>query len=118
MISRNQIKLSGATLTNLASQTVNDDLFEKLKIFYKLDKDKDGYITLKELRDGVKDFENMQELSEIFKDVDADDDRLINYSKFIAATLDQTKYVNAAKRVRDAFNEFIEDRFGLKMKKR
>ena len=54
MISRNQIKLSGATLTNLASQTVNDDLPEELKIFHKLDKD--GYITLKELRDGVKDF--------------------------------------------------------------
>ena len=105
MITRYQIKFSNASLTNLALQTANDDLSEELKIFHKLNKDRDGYITLKELRDWVKDSENMQELSEMLKGVDADD-QLINYPKFIAATLDQTKYINKAKRIRNAFNVF------------
>lgn len=86
---------------------------EEMKIFYKLDKNRDGYITLKELRDGVKDFENMEELSEILKGVDVDNNGAINYTEFIAATLDQTRYLNEAKRIRDAFNVFDKDGDGV-----
>mmetsp|Transcript_13784 Transcript_13784/g.15446 ORF Transcript_13784/g.15446 Transcript_13784/m.15446 type:complete len:96 (+) Transcript_13784:239-526(+) len=80
-----------------------------MQIFLKLDKNRDGYITLKELKEGMKDVDNIDEIAEILKGVDVDNNGAINYTEFIAATLDQERFVNEKKRIQDAFQVFDKD---------
>jgi len=102
-------KLKKAALTYLASRTSDDDVNEEMQIFLKLDKNKDGYITLKELKEGMQDNENIDEIAEILKGVDIDNNGAINYTEFIAATLNQEKFVNENKKIKDAFQVFDKD---------
>lgn len=102
-------KLKKAALTYLASRTTDNDVSEEMKIFFTLDKNKDGYITLKELREGMKDCDNVEELAKILKGVDIDNNGAINYTEFIAATLDQSSIVNEKQKIKDAFNVFDKD---------
>mmetsp|Transcript_21075 Transcript_21075/g.20771 ORF Transcript_21075/g.20771 Transcript_21075/m.20771 type:complete len:96 (-) Transcript_21075:128-415(-) len=80
-----------------------------MQIFLKLDKNRDGYITLKELKEGMKEVENIDEIAEILKGVDIDNNGAINYTEFIAATLDQDKVVNEQMKMKDAFKVFDKD---------
>jgi len=96
-------------LTYLASRTTDDDISEEMQIFLKLDKNRDGYITLKELKEGMKEVENIDEIAEILKGVDIDNNGAINYTEFIAATLDQDKVVNEQMKMKDAFKVFDKD---------
>ena len=96
-------------MTYLASRTSDDDVSEEMQIFLKLDKNRDGYITLKELKEGMKDLENIDEIAEILKGVDIDNNGAINYTEFIAATLDQERFVNEKKKIKDAFKVFDKD---------
>lgn len=84
-----------------------------MQIFLKLDKNKDGYITLKELKEGMKDLDNIDELTEILKGVDVDNNGAINYTEFIAATLDQNLIVNQTNKIKDAFKIFDIDGDGV-----
>lgn len=106
-------KLKKAALTYLASRTSDDDVSEEMQIFLKLDKNKDGYITLKELKEGMKDLDNIDELTEILKGVDVDNNGAINYTEFIAATLDQNLIVNQTNKIKDAFKIFDIDGDGV-----
>jgi calcium-dependent protein kinase len=106
-------KLKKAALTYLASRTSDDDVSEEMQIFLKLDKNKDGYITLKELKEGMKDLENIDELAEILKGVDVDNNGAINYTEFIAATLDQNTMINQSNKIKDAFEIFDIDGDGV-----
>lgn len=102
-------KLKKAALTYLASRTSDADVSEEMQIFLKLDKNRDGYITLKELKEGMKDLENIDEIAEILKGVDIDNNGAINYTEFIAATLDQDNLVNEQMKIKDAFKVFDKD---------
>ena len=102
-----------AALTYLATRTTDDDVTEEMKVFFSIDKNRDGYITLKELKEGCKDWENLEEIAEILKGVDIDNNGAINYTEFIAATLDQTRYLAEKKRITDAFNVFDKDGDGV-----
>lgn len=106
-------KLKKAALTYLASRTSDKDVSEEMKIFFALDKNRDGYITLKELKDGMKDLDNVDELAEILKGVDIDNNGAINYTEFIAATLDQSIIVNENAKIKDAFRVFDKDGDGV-----
>mmetsp|Transcript_25501 Transcript_25501/g.22658 ORF Transcript_25501/g.22658 Transcript_25501/m.22658 type:complete len:87 (+) Transcript_25501:148-408(+) len=66
-----------------------------MKIFFKLDKNKDGYITLKELKEGMVSTPNIEEIADILKEVDTDKNGVINYTEFIAATLDQKSLMSS-----------------------
>jgi calcium-dependent protein kinase len=65
-------KLKKAALTYLASRVSDEDIINEMKIFFKLDKNKDGYITLKELKEGMKGNPNIEEIADILKGVDTD----------------------------------------------
>jgi calcium-dependent protein kinase len=106
-------RLKKAALTYLASRTNDADVSEEMQIFFKLDKNRDGYITLKELKEGMKELENVEELAAILEGVDVDHNGAINYTEFIAATLDQNSYVNEQKRIKDAFKVFDKDGDGV-----
>lgn len=56
-------------------------------MFRSLDKNKDGYLTLKELKEGMKDNPNIDEIARLLNNIDLDQNGAINYNEFIAATL-------------------------------
>jgi len=56
-------------------------------MFTKFDANNDGYITLPELREALKGKFGEEELEQILRVADADKNGAINYTEFIAATL-------------------------------
>lgn len=105
-------RLKKAALTYLASRVSDEDIIKEMKIFFKLDKNKDGYITLKELREGMKSEPNIEEIADILKGVDTDKNGVINYTEFIAATLDQKELLSSESWIRDAFQLFDKNNDG------
>ena len=100
-------KLKKAALTYLASRSVDRDIQAEMAIFKKLDKNNDGYITLKELKSGMKGIPNLEEVSRILNSIDTDKNGAINYNEFIAATIDTEKLVNSKEdQCADAFQVF------------
>lgn len=83
-----------------------------MKIFFKLDKNKDGYITLKELKEGMKNTPNINEIADILQGVDTDKNGAINYTEFIAATLDQKGLISSTSLIKDAFQLFDKNNDG------
>ena len=76
-----------------------------------LDKNGDGSLTLEELREGLKGKENGETLLEIMKSADTDGSGEINYTEFIAATIDQTIFLREDY-LRTAFDMFDKDGSG------
>ena len=78
----------------------------------KIDKDNDGYITIKELRYAMKGKFSDEELEQILRVVDADKNGAINYTEFIAATLNAQLYENRDK-MQNAFEMMDRDGDGF-----
>ena len=74
--------------TFLASRVSNEEVKKQLESFEKLDKNKDGYITLKELHKGLGKDYTMEDAMKIMDSVDTDKNGAIDYNEFLAATLD------------------------------
>ena len=106
-------KLKKAALTYLASRLSDEDIINEMQIFFKLDKNKDGYITLKELKEGMKETPNIEEIADILKGVDTDKNGVINYTEFIAATLDQKSLLSSDSLIKDAFQLFDKNNDGI-----
>lgn len=81
-------KLRKAILSFLASRVSSEEIERQIQSFHKLDKNKDGYITIKELQKGLKDSHSIEEIQLIMESVDTDKNGAIDYNEFIAATLD------------------------------
>lgn len=58
------------------------------KKFESIDRNGDGNITLKELWEALKEASNKDELMQIMAAADTDNSGTINYTEFIAATLE------------------------------
>lgn len=93
---RSQNKLKKAALQIIAGQ-LNDDQIKSLReTFMALDHNGDGLLTAVELKEGlakagIKDMP--PDLEQILKDVDADGSGIIDYTEFLAATLDKRQYI-------------------------
>jgi len=75
---------------------------------------KDGYITVNELKKGLKDSDSIEEseIEAIMRSIDTDKNGAINYNEFIAATLN-AKIALDYKRISKAFEFFDLDNDGL-----
>lgn len=106
-------KLKKAILSYLASRVTEDEIKENIKIFKQIDKNSDGYITLKELQKGLagKDKKSYKEIETIMMSVDTDQNGAINFNEFIAATLDVGIYKDYHK-LEKAFKFFDKDHDG------
>lgn len=89
-------KLKKAALTIIAQQ-MNETQIELLThTFLALDEDGDGSITLQELRTGLKKAgmkDIPSDLEQLMNDVDSDGSGVIDYTEFVAATLDKRQYI-------------------------
>lgn len=90
---QNHQKLKKAALTFIASQIDTDELELLKRKFESIDRNGDGNITLKELWEAIKDIENKDEIMQIMSAADLDNSGTINYTEFLAATLEQSVFM-------------------------
>mmetsp|Transcript_16402 Transcript_16402/g.39361 ORF Transcript_16402/g.39361 Transcript_16402/m.39361 type:complete len:513 (+) Transcript_16402:223-1761(+) len=93
---RAQNKLKKAALTVIAQHLSEDEINHLKRIFISLDKDNSGTLTVQEVKEGLlrmgwKDVP--QDLQQIMEEVDSDGSGVIDYTEFIAATIDKKLYL-------------------------
>ena len=100
-----------AALTAISVQASPDDIRDLKEIFKSLDKNGDGSLTLEELRVGLQGKENGETLLDLLKSADTDNSGEINYTEFIAATIDVNIFMRQDY-LRTAFEMFDADGSG------
>ena len=106
-------KLKKATLTYIASR-LNENDIQKLKdSFQAIDDNNDGMLSLEEMKKAISLNKGItcSDVEEIFKSIDTDNSGVINYTEFIAASLDKRIYLQEEK-LKDAFKLFDSDGSG------
>ena len=94
-----------AVLTFIASRVADSEIQKEMETFKKLDKNKDGYITMMELKEAMQKHHSEKDIEEILKSCDTDKNGAINYTEFIAASLDNIAISNFS-RIEKAFKLF------------
>mmetsp|Transcript_14510 Transcript_14510/g.12772 ORF Transcript_14510/g.12772 Transcript_14510/m.12772 type:complete len:227 (+) Transcript_14510:775-1455(+) len=105
-------KFKKAILSYLSTRVTDDDIKKEKELFETIDKNKDGYITVKELQEVTKDTLKEIDIKNILMSVDLDKNGAINYSEFIAATMNDI-ITKDAKKVESAFKFFDKDNNGV-----
>lgn len=98
-------------MMSMSVQVSPAEVKELSVLFKQLDVDGSGTLTLDELIKGLEGYENKEKLIEILEGADADGSGDINYSEFIAATLDDQIYMREDY-LKTAFNMFDTDGSG------
>jgi len=88
-------RMKKIALTLIASQLKDDDLKELRECFTKLDKNRDGTLSIDEIRHGMKDakIELPDDIVAIIDKLDTDGSGNVDYTEFIAATLTRSQYL-------------------------
>lgn len=88
-------RMKKVALTLIAQQLKDDDLKELRDCFSKLDVNKDGTLTLDEIRNGMvtAKVDLPEDLMDVIRHLDTDGSGNIDYTEFIAATLTKKQYM-------------------------
>eukprot|EP00930_Biecheleria_cincta_P018147 TRINITY_DN1422_c0_g2_i1.p1 TRINITY_DN1422_c0_g2~~TRINITY_DN1422_c0_g2_i1.p1 ORF type:complete len:474 (+),score=104.49 TRINITY_DN1422_c0_g2_i1:286-1707(+) len=88
-------KLKKVALTLIAQQLDDAKIQDLKNTFSALDKNKDGTLTIKEITDGMSkhSLEMPADMADALQRVDTDGSGVIDYTEFIAATLEQSRYM-------------------------
>ena len=96
----------------IASRLDENEIDNLKKIFSGFDKGKDGQISFEELQKGLLEIKSShfteEELREKFNSIDVDKNGKIDYTEFIAATIEEANY-NKKERLLEAFQNFDKD---------
>mmetsp|Transcript_32940 Transcript_32940/g.32619 ORF Transcript_32940/g.32619 Transcript_32940/m.32619 type:complete len:156 (+) Transcript_32940:940-1407(+) len=96
----------------IATQCSDNEINELRNAFIRLDANGDGTITLRELEQGISGLGGIGENIEgILKGMDVDKSGSVDYSEFLAATIDESIYLQE-ERLRGAFETFDRDQSG------
>merc|ERR1712187_798174 len=93
---RSQNKLKKAALHIIANQLNEDQIKALRETFMHLDGNGDGKLTVNEMKEGIQKAglkEIPHDLQQIMEDVDSDGSGVIDYTEFLAATLDKRVYM-------------------------
>ena len=66
-------------------------------MFKSLDKNSDGVLTIDEIKQGLGGNQSYKELDEILKSIDTDGSGKVDYTEFIAATMEKNIYMKEEK---------------------
>ena len=101
-------------LTFIASRLRDADVQNLKDIFNTLDLNKDGTLTLDEMKEGIEKLkkDNIDiDIEGIFKSIDTDHSWKIDYTEFLAASMDQKLYLRE-ERLSEAFQMLDRDSSG------
>lgn len=106
-------KVKRAAITVIATQLSNADITRLRDLFMNMDQNGDGTLTVSELVNGMKSMEidMPKDLDKILQGIDSDGSGVIDYTEFLAATLDKKLY-NQEQVVWNAFKKFDLDGSG------
>jgi calcium-dependent protein kinase len=104
-------RMKKLALNLIASQLTESQIINLRQIFTSLDKNQDGLLTAAEITDGLKDIDVPSDLHEILASIDSDKSGQIDYTEFVAASL-QRKYYEQEDVCWTAFNMFDRDADG------
>lgn len=104
-------KIKQVALMAIAVQSSPDDIVELKNIFQALDRDGNGSVDFAELQNGLGERENGEELLRILRCADTDNSGTINYTEFLAATMDATTFLRESY-LKTAFKMFDTDNSG------
>ena len=104
-------RMQQAALTAIAVQASPEHIKELKSTFQALDKNGDGTITFDELKAGLGHKESADSLMALLKSADTDNTGSIDYTQFIAATLDAQIFLRDDY-LRTAFDMFDKDGSG------
>merc|ERR1712190_536615 len=93
---RSQNKLKKAALHIIANQLNEDQIKALRETFMALDGNGDGKLTVNEMKEGIAKAglkEIPPDLQQIMEEVDSDGSGVIDYTEFLAATLDKRTYL-------------------------
>jgi calcium-dependent protein kinase len=110
---QNYNKLKKATLTFIASQLSENEIQELGKLFKSIDKNGDGVLTVEEIKNALvnqKD-QNIKDIQSVLDSIDTDGSGTINYTEFLAATMEKAIYLKEEK-LFNAFRMFDADGSG------
>lgn len=115
---QNANKLKKTILTFIASQLNSSEISQLGTLFSTLDKNGDGVLTIDEITNGLKEhFKengkgiNGEEIETILRSLDTDHSGNVNYTEFIAATIEKSVYMKEDK-LFQAFKHFDQDKSG------
>jgi calcium-dependent protein kinase len=97
---RGESTLKKAAMNVLVKHLSNDDIKGLQNEFKKMDKDYSGFLELNELVQVIHKSDikmSKEEIQKIVKEVDYAENGLVNYSEFIAATINAKKFLNDSK---------------------
>lgn len=92
-------------------QASPDDIKEMKQLFMQLDVNGDGSLTIDELQKGLRELANGEHLLELMTAADTDGSGEINYTEFLAATMDANVFMREDY-LRTAFDMFDKDNSG------
>ena len=99
----------------IASRLDENEINNLKNVFSSFDKGKDGQISFEELKKGLMNIKSSKitedEVKDLFNDLDVDQNGRIDYTEFIAATIDAAKYYKN-ERLLEAFESFDKDKNG------
>jgi len=105
-------KFQKAVLTFIASRLKEDEIKNLKEIFLTLDENKDGCLSLEEIKKGITKLkDNNINVEDLFKSIDTDGSGVINYTEFLAASIDTNLYLKE-ERLYEAFRIFDKDGSG------
>ena len=108
---RGQSSLRKAAMNMLIKMIQPKEMEALRQEFHKIDKDNSGFIELNELKEAIKKaaFEiSDEEIDKIIANLDYDDNKKINYSEFLSATIQADKYLTREK-ILALFKQFDYD---------
>ena len=103
------------SLLFIASRLGDNEINDLKQIFTAFDTDKDGQISMKELKQGLLELNSFhsceQDIENLFKSIDVDNNFRIDYTEFLAATISEKTYLQKD-RLLEAFCMLDKDNNG------